>query len=126
MAHRRHLREDQPSYPRTSGGSLEQRSPTQRGRGEFPVSQDHRSGRRTARLRWKQEGQGHSNRHILVDTQGLVLKAKIHSAKVRDYEGIKTLLEQADGAFPRFSHLWLDAGYRGEDKGKDWVEKTLG
>jgi hypothetical protein len=23
-------------------------------------------------------------------------------------------------------HLWLDAGYRGEDKGKDWVEKTLG
>ena len=24
------------------------------------------------------------------------------------------------------SHLWLDAGYRGEDKGKDWVEKTLG
>ena len=22
--------------------------------------------------------------------------------------------------------LWLDAGYRGEDKGKDWVEKTLG
>ena len=23
-------------------------------------------------------------------------------------------------------HLWLDAGYRGEDKGKDWVEKVLG
>jgi putative transposase len=22
--------------------------------------------------------------------------------------------------------LWLDAGYRGEDKGKDWVEKSLG
>ena len=21
--------------------------------------------------------------------------------------------------------MWLDAGYRGEDKGKDWVEKTL-
>jgi transposase len=28
--------------------------------------------------------------------------------------------------FPRLSHLWLDGGYRGEDKGKDWVEKTLG
>jgi putative transposase len=28
--------------------------------------------------------------------------------------------------FPRLSHLWLDAGYRGEDKGADWVEKTLG
>jgi putative transposase len=65
-------------------------------------------------------------RHILVDTEGFVLKAKVHSAKVMDYEGIKTLLRQADGRFPRLSHLWLDAGYRGEDKGADWVEKTLG
>src|SRR5215217_2533419 len=30
-------------------------------------------------------------RHILVDTEGFVLKAKVHSAKVMDYEGIKTL-----------------------------------
>ena len=22
--------------------------------------------------------------------------------------------------------MWLDGGYRGEDKGADWVEKTLG
>ena len=43
-----------------------------------------------------------------------------------DYEGIKTLLHRADTQFPRLSHLWVDAGYRGEDKGKDWVEKTLG
>jgi len=43
-----------------------------------------------------------------------------------DYEGIKTLLEGADEAFPRLSHVWLDAGYRGEDKGADWVQKTLG
>jgi putative transposase len=64
--------------------------------------------------------------HILVDTEGLVLKAKIHSAKVMDYEGIKTLLRKAHEQFPRLSHLWLDAGYRGEDKGKDWVEKKLG
>jgi hypothetical protein len=28
--------------------------------------------------------------------------------------------------FPRLKHLWVDAGYRGEDKGKDWVERTLG
>ena len=69
-------------------------------------------------------------RHLLVDTEGFVLKAKVHSAKVHsakvtDAEGIKKLLEHAGEAFPRFSHLWLDAGYRGEDKGKDWVEKTL-
>src|SRR5919112_25245 len=67
-----------------------------------------------------------TKRHILVDTEGLVLKAMVHSAKVMDYEGIKILLKQADKMFPRLSHLWLDGGYRGEDKGKDWVEKTLG
>jgi putative transposase len=65
-------------------------------------------------------------RHLLVDTEGFVLKAKVHSAKVMDHEGIKTLLHRAQEPFPRLSHLWLDAGYRGEDKGKDWVQKTLG
>ena len=49
-------------------------------------------------------------RHILVDTEGFVLKAKIHSANVLDQVGIKTLLQRADGQFPRLSHLWLDAG----------------
>jgi putative transposase len=57
-------------------------------------------------------------RHLLVDTQGLVLKAKVHSAKIMDWDGIKTLLAQADLEFPRIKHLWLDAGYRGEDKGR--------
>src|SRR5919199_2473005 len=65
-------------------------------------------------------------RHLLVDTQGLVLKAKVHSASVMDFEGIKTLLRRADVEFPRLKHLWLDSAYRGEDKGKDWVEEALG
>jgi putative transposase len=65
-------------------------------------------------------------RHLLVDTEGFVLKVKVHSAKIMDYEGIKPLLECAAEQFSRLKHLWLDAGYRGEDKGKDWVEKTLG
>jgi len=43
-----------------------------------------------------------------------------------DYEGIKTLLRRAEEQFPRLSQLWLDAGYRGEDKGADWVRKALG
>jgi hypothetical protein len=53
-----------------------------------------------------------------VDTEGFVLKAQVHSAKVMDYEGIKTLLRKANEHFPRLRHLWLDAGYRGENKGK--------
>lgn len=65
-------------------------------------------------------------RHIFVDTEGFVLKVKVHSAQVMDYEGIKTLLRRANEWFPRLRHLWLDAGYRGEDKGADWVRKTLG
>jgi putative transposase len=65
-------------------------------------------------------------RHLLVDTEGLVLKAKVHVANVVDQEGIKALLDGAKELFPRLSHLWLDAGYRGEEKGRGWVEKALG
>ena len=63
-------------------------------------------------------------RHLLVDTEGLVMRAKVHSAGVFDRDGIKPLLGLTGGMFPRLSHLWLDAGYNG--KGKDWVEKALG
>jgi transposase len=65
-------------------------------------------------------------RHLLVDTEGLVLKAKVHVANIVDQEGIKPLLERAKELFPRLSHLWLDAGYRGDERGKGWVEKVLG
>jgi putative transposase len=63
---------------------------------------------------------------LLVDTEGLILKVKVHSAKVLDQEGIKSLLDGAKELFPRLSHLWLDAGYRGEEEGRGWVEKVLG
>jgi len=46
-------------------------------------------------------------RHLLVDTEGLVLKAKVHSAKVPDQDGIGLLLERARDRFPRLSHLWV-------------------
>ena len=70
-------------------------------------------------------------RHLLVDTEGLVeglvLKAKVHSAKVLDQEGIKALLDgDTKEKFPRLSHLWLDAAYRGKEKGRGWVKKVLG
>jgi hypothetical protein len=48
-------------------------------------------------------------RHLLVDTEGLVLKAKVHSAKVPDQDGIKLLLEAAHDRLPHLSHLWVDA-----------------
>jgi putative transposase len=66
-------------------------------------------------------------RHLLVDTQGLVLEARVHSAKVVDRDGIKLLLEPSSrDRLPRLTHLWLDAGYNGKDKGAGWVESVLG
>jgi putative transposase len=50
-------------------------------------------------------------RHLLVDTEGLVLKAKVHSAKMPDQDGIKLLLKTARKRLPRLSHLWVDAGF---------------
>jgi putative transposase len=44
-------------------------------------------------------------RHLLVEPEGLVLKTKVHSAKVLDQEGIKPLLERAGEQFLRLKHL---------------------
>jgi putative transposase len=63
-------------------------------------------------------------RHLLVDTEGLVLKAKVHSAKVPDQDGIKLLLDRVRDHLTRLSHLWVDAGYQG--RGKEWAEQVLG
>ena len=63
-------------------------------------------------------------RHILVDTEGLLVEARVHSARVPDQEGIKRLLDPARDPIPRLSYLRVDAGYRG--RGKDWTEEALG
>jgi putative transposase len=54
----------------------------------------------------------------------LVLKAKVHSAKVPDQDGLKLLLESARSGLTRLKHLWVDAGYQG--RGKRWAEEVLG
>jgi hypothetical protein len=48
-----------------------------------------------------------------VDTEVLVLKAKVMSAKVPDQDGIKLLLNGVRDRLARLWHLWLDAGYQG-------------
>src|ERR687893_371202 len=63
-------------------------------------------------------------RHLLVDTEGLVLKAKVHSAKIPDQDGLKMLLESARSGLSRLKHLWADAGYQG--RGKRWAEEGMG
>ena len=63
-------------------------------------------------------------RHLLVDTEGLVLKAKVHSAKVPDQDGLRLLLESARAGLSHLSHLWVDAGYEG--RGRRWAQEAMG
>src|SRR5207244_2846714 len=63
-------------------------------------------------------------RHILVDSQGLILWVKVHTADIQDRAGVPLLLDGAAAAFPRIDHLWVDQGYTGT--GKRWIEEHLG
>ncbi len=73
-------------------------------------------------------------RHVLVDTQGFVLRATVHEANIADRDGIKLLLPaestedqpSVQEQFPQLTHLWLDGGYNGAGRGKAWVEQALG
>jgi len=64
-------------------------------------------------------------RHLLADTQDLILKAKVHPADVMDRDGVMLFMEGAAERFPRLRHIWLGAGCNGTGKGKDWTPKTL-
>jgi putative transposase len=67
---------------------------------------------------------GRKRHMLLVDTEGLLLEAQVHSAKVPDQDGIRSLLEQVQGRFAHLSHLWVDAGY--QVRGSRWVEEVMG
>jgi hypothetical protein len=56
-------------------------------------------------------------RHQLVETEGLVLKAKVHSVNVPDQDGLRLLLESARARLSRLRHLWVDGGYQGSGRG---------
>jgi putative transposase len=64
-------------------------------------------------------------RHLLVDTGGLVMKAKVHQADLADREGARVVLERVGESFPNLEHLWADAGYRGADL-RRWITERLG
>ena len=63
-------------------------------------------------------------RHLLVETQGLVLRAKVHSAELQDRAAVPLVLAGAKQQFPRVEHLWVDQGYTGS--GKQWIEEHPG
>lgn len=63
-------------------------------------------------------------RHILVDSLGLILEIKVHSAGIQDRDGAKLLLEHITGKYPELVLIWADGGYRGTLI--EWVENTIG
>jgi transposase len=52
-------------------------------------------------------------RHILVDTQGLLMHAIVHAADIQDRDGGVMLMATLFGAFPFLTRLFADGGYRG-------------
>jgi putative transposase len=67
-------------------------------------------------------------RHLLVGTGGLVMKAKeVHPADLlADREGATMVLGRVGESFPGLRHLWADARYRGADLLRRWITEGLG
>lgn len=53
-------------------------------------------------------------RHVLVDTEGLLMTVIVHSARTADNKGAKEVFTQAKSLCPRSQKVWADHGYRGE------------
>ncbi len=62
-------------------------------------------------------------RHIPVDTEGSLLKARVHPADIHDRSGAPLLLAGLDTEFPRIALVWADAAYQGL---KAWMADVLG
>jgi putative transposase len=62
-------------------------------------------------------------RHILVDTNGLVLAARVHGADLPDRDGARLLLGEKLG-LPRLELVWADGAYTGGFR--RWVEEERG
>jgi len=58
-------------------------------------------------------------RHILVDTPGLLLTAKVLTADIQDRNGARALFSEIKERMPRLQLIWADGGYRG--KLIEWV-----
>ena len=53
-------------------------------------------------------------RHIVTDTDGNLLAARIHTADVQDRDGASGVIGDAKDSFPTLSLLFADGGYAGD------------
>ena len=54
-------------------------------------------------------------RHILVDTQGLLMHALVHAADIQDRDGGGLVMATLFGMFPFLLKLYADGGYQGPE-----------
>src|ERR1039458_4159739 len=52
-------------------------------------------------------------RHILVDTQGLLIHAIVHAADIQDRDGGALVIATMFGMYPSLLKLYADGGYQG-------------
>jgi putative transposase len=64
-------------------------------------------------------------RHILVDTNGLLMQVLVHAADLQDHEGGKELLAPLKQRFPRLKLIWAESAYKQGDF-VEWVKTMLG
>lgn len=67
-------------------------------------------------------------RHLLVDTNGLLLICYVHSAAVNDRTGAKLVLGWLDEQYPTIELIWLDGGYANtvDDHLIGWADNEIG
>jgi transposase len=67
-------------------------------------------------------------RPLLVAPQGLVLTVTGHPADVMERDGVARFVPpaQINAAWPRLTHVWLEAADNGQDQGQAWIERHWG
>ena len=123
MAHQWHVETDAHSPART--GASETRAPADSQRRHHRQSIGEDDAKRGARGYDGGKKVKGRKRHLLVDTNGLILHAQVHEANIQDYRGGKRLLAPLKEAFPRLKLIWADSGYKKEGF-VEWVKATLG
>src|SRR5215213_9065530 len=64
-------------------------------------------------------------RHVLVDTQGLLMQAIVHAADIQDRDGGVLLMGSLFGLYPFLLELYADSGYQGA-KFQDGLRSACG
>jgi len=62
-------------------------------------------------------------RHLLVDTESLVIGVTVHGANIADRAGAKLLLAKISEGLARMEKVWADRGYNG--KIGEWIKERL-